>query len=128
MASYKQKELLFTKINYDWHSIPVMSVIDKGHKQSFQVVNRGIQNDSFLAGIIKAKAIASRVRTPWKTNSVICFESHRNQGESGIVSQGVMVSCGRGIKEGESLTVLVRGNKIEFRAGDESLGSKEIPE
>lgn len=113
MASYKQKELLFTKINYDWHSIPVMSVIEKGQQQqSFQVVNRGIQNDSFLAGIIKMKAIASRVRTPWKTSSVICFESHRNQGESGIVSQGVMVSCGRGIKEGESLTVLVRGNVI----------------
>jgi len=76
MDSYGRHGMEFHKINYDWFSIPITNPIDLSKRQKFQVINRGINNDCFLVGVIKADALRSRTRMPWKTNNVICYESH----------------------------------------------------
>ena len=80
MSSYKRQDRVFQKLNYDWFSIPIISVIHTNNTKYFQVINRGINNDNFLAGVITKKCIQSKTRTPWKTPFVICFESYGGEG------------------------------------------------
>jgi hypothetical protein len=57
MLSYRRNDDgVYEKINYDWFNIPIATTIDfKEHKtHKFEVRNRGIDNDCFLVGIIKA--------------------------------------------------------------------------
>lgn len=80
MSSYARNESTFTKTNYDWFSIPIISPIDMNTTTTFTVKNVSIKDNSFLVGIIKAQALENSVRMPWKTSDVICFESHKNNG------------------------------------------------
>ena len=98
MSNYKQEGMLFEKTSYDWHSIPIMTTIGLKNTRYFEVANRGIKNDCFLVGIVKKNTILNAIRTPWKTNTVVCYESHENENESGILSEGEVRHCGRPIR------------------------------
>ena len=60
----------------------------------------GIANCNFVVGICKQSVVKVNIKTPWKTDKVICFESHENEGESGIVYNGEVRKEGRGIQKG----------------------------
>jgi hypothetical protein len=62
------------------------------------------------------------IKTPWKTRAVICFESHQKEGDSGIIFNNEINLCGRGLKLGEILTMVVNKQTIEFKIKDEVLG------
>lgn len=57
-ASYEQK---FSgkgvqKLVYNWHSLPLTSVIDLSTPSYFKCKNCGIEKDNFVVGIIKKDA------------------------------------------------------------------------
>ena len=73
MSSYARHGNHFTKTNYDWFSIPIVSPINFNRNYVFKLKNLGIKDSCFLVGIIKERAFLAHMRMPWKTDNVICF-------------------------------------------------------
>jgi hypothetical protein len=117
----------FEKRIYDWKSIPIMNTFHCLGKVYFEVRNKGIKDNNFVVGVIKRSAINTRMSMPWKTQYCICYESHKNNGESGLIFAGKVAKSGDTIGEGETIKIIMGQEDIEFKSAKRSLAYMKLP-
>jgi hypothetical protein len=123
----KEGDCIFEKRVYDWKSIPISNQFHCRGKLYFAVRNRGIKEDNFLVGVIKRTAITSQLSMPWKTPSCICYESHKNKGESGLIFEGKVAKASETIGENDTIRVVMDDEEVEFKSGRKTLAYMKLP-